>query len=432
LAILLRSIFVAAIIALCTGTAYVMYGRGQVHDLTIAAGASAGEAFVLASAIAEVVERHNPKARITVLETRGSADNVRLLEEGRVDFATVQADMIAGGRSRLVATLYPDAFQLVARANSGIEGFADLSGMRIALPVEGGGEYDSFWRVAEHYGMTASEVVALPMSPDAARLALQVGAADAVFRVRAPGNAMIGAMVAESDARPVEIEQSAALRLRDPSLEVGTIPKGSYRGDPAVPERDLATAAVRRLLLARADLKPEFVHEFVFTLFERRRELLSITPLAGFIEASFATSGTFVPLHDGARRYYDREKPSFLQENAEQIALILSIIAVLGSGALRLLSDRRKGRLDSYNHELLSVYTEAAAAKEPSGLRVLQTRLMTILGRVVDDAEEGRLTTDGFGIFSFTWDAVNDTIRDRLERAETGSQEVREVDDGQG
>ena len=40
---------------------------------------------------------------------------------------------------------------------------------------------------------------------------------------------------------------------------------------------------------------------------------------------------------------------------------------------------------------------------------------MRILGQVVDDAEEGRITSDGFHIFAFTWDAVDQSIRDRVE-----------------
>lgn len=39
---------------------------------------------------------------------------------------------------------------------------------------------------------------------------------------------------------------------------------------------------------------------------------------------------------------------------------------------------------------------------------------MGVLGKVIDDAEEGRITAEGFNIFSFTWESVYESIRDKL------------------
>jgi hypothetical protein len=47
----------------------------------------------------------------------------------------------------------------------------------------------------------------------------------------------------------------------------------------------------------------------------------------------------------------------------------------------------------------------------------MRDRLMDILGDVVDDAEEGRVTEEGFNFFSVTWSAVSEAIRDRLTAA---------------
>lgn len=408
-----KAVMAIALVVLSTLTVFWRFDRGRERVLRLAAGPTDGEAFSLAEGIAEVTHRYNPGIRIEVLETRGSGQNVALIESGRVDLATIQADTTAP-TARLIALLYPDAFQLLVADASPIETVSDLRGHKVALPPRGGGQYESFWFLAEHYDLTPSDLTALPMSAEAAALALEVGAVDAVFRVRAPGNLAVRQLIERIPTRLVPIDQGAAMRLRRPSLETGTIPKGSYRGFPPLPEADLPTADVPRLLIAGSELDPGTVATITRVLFERRRDLVARTPLAGFIAAPDRAVGVFLPLHPGAQRYYDREKPSFIQENAEPIALALSFLILIGSGLLRLTSQSRKVRLDDYNRELLEVWQSAADTDDREQLLRHRDTLMGVLGKVVDDAEEGRITAEGFHIFSFTWESVYESIRDRL------------------
>jgi hypothetical protein len=156
-------------------------------------------------------------------------------------------------------------------------------------------------------------------------------------------------------------------------------------------------------------------------LFQRRRELVIRTPLAGFIAAPDRAVGTFIPVHDGAQRYYDRDQPSYIQENAEPLALGLTLFVLLGSGLLQLTTSRRKRRIDRYNNDVLVLYSEARGTRDPAQLRVYREQLMSILGRVVDDAEEGRITEEGFNLFSFTWRAVDQRFAELSRRVEQRS-----------
>jgi hypothetical protein len=257
------------------------------------------------------------------------------------------------------------------------------------------------------------------MSNVAAAYAMQSGAVDAVFRVRTPGNTAVRDLIEDSRAYLVPIDQAEAMKLRWPALQPGWIPKGSYRGFPPLPEEDLPTAVVQSLLVARTELDDEIVQTITQVLFERSRDLVAITPSAGFVAAADGGRATFLPMHPGAQRYYDREKPSFLQENAELLAVLLSVAVLTGSGLIQLISQRRKGRLDSYNHRILALYSDASETTDPARLIQHRSELMRLLGQVVDDAEEGRITPEGFHIFSFTWDAVNEAISERLAATES-------------
>ena len=112
-------------------------------------------------------------------------------------------------------------------------------------------------------------------------------------------------LIERADITLVPIEQAPALHLRRSAIQPGRIPRGSYRGYPPLPERDLETASVNRLLVASSDVPPDVIYQITEVLFERRRELSELNTLASLIAAPDITGGTTLPLHDGAAQYYD-------------------------------------------------------------------------------------------------------------------------------
>jgi hypothetical protein len=174
-----------------------------------------------------------------------------------------------------------------------------------------------------------------------------------------------------------------------------------------VPEADLPTVAVQRILIAGRSLDEDIAAKLTSVLFERRRELINLTPLAGFIEPPAPGGGTFIPVHLGAQRFYDRDRPSFFQQNAESLALLVTLAAVMGSGLLRLGSRRRKKRIDLYDKEILQLAVRADETEDPAEIRRYQERLFELAAYVVDDAEVGRISPEGFNFFWFTWSMVS-------------------------
>jgi TRAP-type uncharacterized transport system substrate-binding protein len=79
-----------------------------------------------------------------------------LLEVGRAQLATAQADVVPGPSARVLAVLYDDTFQLLVRKDSSTKSFADLRGKRFAL-VKSGGQFQSFLRVAQHFDLHESD-----------------------------------------------------------------------------------------------------------------------------------------------------------------------------------------------------------------------------------------------------------------------------------
>ena len=189
------------------------------------------------------------------------------------------------------------------------------------------------------------------------------------------------------------------------------IPQGCYRGNPALPQQDLETASVQRWLVASKNVPAKVVYQITSVLFERRRELSELNALASLMTAPEVGVGTHLPLHEGAARYYDREKPSVWSEQANFLRTLVSLIAIFGSMVFAFrnwFQSAQKNRADAYNKDLLALYVSAKEHEHPS--EYYQQELGNILSVVIDDLDNDRISRVGFDEFSFTWQAVSQLL----------------------
>jgi len=340
----LRIVLILVIWLATVGVLALWATGGQTTRISLGGGPAGSETFALATAIATVLNRDNGSFHIDVFETGGSTENLALVQSGQLDLGTAQADMVIPDGILGVASLYHDAYHLIVNSETSIHSFADLAGHRIAIPPRSSGQNESFWFLAEHYRLDPSEFIALPMAEEAANFAMIHGQVDAVFRVRAPGNNMIRELIGDHAMRLVPIGQSSALSLKQPAIRTGRIPQGSYRGSPALPVTDLDTAVLERLLIVRAEMAPDIVYKITRGIFDRRSDLVSNNKLAGLISPLGEDSSGVIPAHPGARRYYDREKPGLLQQNARLASAGLYMLVIVCSGFLALRSNWLKRR----------------------------------------------------------------------------------------
>jgi TRAP transporter TAXI family solute receptor len=366
--------FIAVMLALLGLGLFVLWywDSSREHRLLIAAGQRSGQAFQIAKALQQVTERHYPELKLEVFETRGALHNASLLDQGAVQLATVQADQASGRKARLVAEPYPDTFQIVVRRDSGIDAIGDLVGKRIALPPERSGEYESFWFLAKHYALTPEDLKVYTGTERTTDWLLINGDVASILN-----------LIQRVDGKVIPIPQAAALRLQHPAFEAGMIPQGSYNGRPAIPERDEATISVKELLVASEDVPAEVIAKITSVLFEHRRELMDLVPLAGAIAAPDRSGEACLPIHAGVWAFWDRDKPSFIQENAEAIALMISIAVVATSLYLQVATRRRKRVMDAYNAELIELGKRARNAPDFATIDECNALLAGFVGRIV-------------------------------------------------
>lgn len=407
---------VVSVIAVIAFGVQLIREHNRVYHITLATGGKTGEYYAFGQAFAQLVQRHDPKIQIEVLETKGSKQNMQDLNDNTVQLALVQSDTPVLPNVQGVALLFPEVFHFIARQDSGMKGIGDLKGKRIALMPEGSGSYDLFWPLSNHYGLQATDFDYRPMSPTAAQAALLNGEVDALFRVIAMGNSAVGDLLTSGEAILLPIDQVEALQLSLPYLERTYIPKGTYDGGSPIPSQDLPVVAVSAILVTNQQVDPHIIQTLTRILHEFRNELVVDYPRAAMIRLPDAGRNLGMPLHAGAKAYYNQDQPNFLVEYSEPIGLLISVSLLLVSGLWQFrlwLIGRQKNRADMYNLEILELIDQVHHAQTLAELIDIRQKLFDILRQVVVDLDIDRISAESFQSFTFPWEVAITTIRHR-------------------
>jgi TRAP transporter TAXI family solute receptor len=98
--------------------------------------------------------------------------------------------------------------------------------------------------------------------------------------------------------RPIPSELVA--KIGNPAYVAGTIPAGTYDGQPA----EVPTALVMTLLVTREAISDDVVYGMTKSLFDHLDLLVQTHPAAKDIDVAKAPFGLPIPLHPGAEKYY--------------------------------------------------------------------------------------------------------------------------------
>ncbi len=432
------------------------------YKIILTAGKKTGESYILSKALARVAQKHT-NIRIDVCETDGTGDNIKSLKGEslitkaeclsgestknlKAHLGTAQADIYPGSDARVLTNLYQDHFHLLVNPKKislpqKIKDFtiASLQNKTVETP-KGGGQRKSFEKIAnKHFKIHFYFIDSKPEN------------ADAIFRVRVLGNEQIRRLIG-SGWKLVPIKQVDAIQqTKYPAYSPSKIPHGVYQGSPAAPEVDLETIAVQRTLLARKDVPNWVVEKIVTILSENRQEIKeeikviakerygskktfdpeTIYPLVNRFERPKNNSN--VQIHKGALSYYDRNNPSFIQENADYLALLLTLVLLTGSWLLRIKiwRDRymkseanekvdryidevvKQMKLNSQNQAVYSTVDELTQSLEDLFGR--QEKLNQEFQKASYSLDIEEISQSGFRVFSEAYKSARETIEQAVE-----------------
>ena len=311
---------VAAVVAASTAFGAGAASAQDQTFITIGTGGVTGVYYPTGGAICRLVNRGRSEhgIRCGVESTGGSVYNINAIRAGELEFGVAQSDWqyhAYNGTSRFeeqgpfenlraVFSVHPEPFTVVARADSGIENFEDLRGMRVNVGNPGSGQRGTMEVLMEAMGWTmddfsiASELQAAEQSQ-----ALCDNNIDAmVYTVGHPSGSIQEATTA-CDSVLVNVTGPAVDQLvaDNPFYRYATIPGGMYRGN----DEDVQTFGVGATFVTSADVPDDVVYEVVRAVMENIDQFRSLHPaFANLDPREMANDGLSAPLHPGAERYY--------------------------------------------------------------------------------------------------------------------------------
>ncbi len=246
-------------------------------------------------------------------ESRGSVESCRLVGTRQADFALAQSDVVAMAwrgswifeslaphrELRGVTALFPEAVQIVVKADSPIRTVADLAGRRLSAGPVGSGSRLNAQQILEATGLGGPGGVTLVESPDLddSFRQLAAGKVDAVSLTMAYPARPLEEFSVRTPVRLVPIPPETAGRLGPGAsghLPI-TIPSGTYLGQ----DEELPTLGVMAMLVTHSEVPAARVEAMLSLLFEGD----SPAATGGLVTRRSATIPLPIPLHPAAEAW---------------------------------------------------------------------------------------------------------------------------------
>jgi hypothetical protein len=203
------------------------------------------------------VNAQEPKLRVEPRNTKGSTENLPLLEAGKVDIALVAGELASaalakpGTPHRIVAAIYSSPGMFIVRGDSPIHGISELQGKPVVLGAQASGITALGRTVLAALGVEVKEITlekvadGPPMLTDGRAAALWgAGVGWPAFAALAKQG---GRLMAPS-AREIE-----TILAKNPALQAVTLPADSYPGQ----HQALASVGSWSYVFASPDLPEE-------------------------------------------------------------------------------------------------------------------------------------------------------------------------------
>jgi TRAP transporter TAXI family solute receptor len=287
---------------------------GDRTAVTLGTATPGGGFPVYGQAVADTVNEVDPSLEVTTRHTKGSTENVPLLEAGALDLALVQGEVAhealngigrAPARLHLLAAMYSTPGMFVVRADSPYRAIGDLVGQPVAFGAQGSGLVILARYVLDGLGLDRDrdfQGVFLERAGDGPAMVLD-------GRVAALWGGGLGwpgfAAVANSPARARFVVPDAdgirRIQSRHPFLKTMTVPAHSYPGQPGA----LVSVGSWSFIMTRRDLPDEVAYRLARALHRGERALGE--RLAQARETTAANTAGAAPrpdlIHPGVRRY---------------------------------------------------------------------------------------------------------------------------------
>ncbi len=318
---------------------------GEKITLRLATGSKTGVYYPMGCGIKAVIEQAYPNdVSVEVVETSGTVENLRLIDQEQVDLALVQNDTayyfshgkvmfcLPSTKAQAIASLYTELIQIFATQKSGIEYLDQLKGRRIRTGSPPEDMSNSATQIFASAGWEATDLTDVRCKFSEARELLLANTLDAaVITAGTPTpllTEVIDGISLQDYVTLIPIGEGLANRLirEFPYFVYTEIPERTYANQ----EKAIKTMGVRAILVARKGFEhtktngrkvpPEFIRNITELVFEKEKVIRTQHGVEGADLTKYELSlkdglygildhklNPIIPIHPEAREFYMRK-----------------------------------------------------------------------------------------------------------------------------
>jgi TRAP transporter TAXI family solute receptor len=288
----------------------------QQTRITLGTATPGGGFPLYGNTLAEVLNAADPSLSIEPRNTKGSNENIPLLEKGELDIALVagepayEAFMGLAGRpktnAKILTAMYSSPGMFVVRADSPYKTIRDLVGQPVAFGAKGSGLPILSRYVLDGLGLKQDEdfkPLYLDRAGDGPAMVLE-GRAAALWGagIGWPGFAAVASSPSGARFIAPDASEIARIRARHSFLKPLTVPAGSYPGQTA----PIDSVGSWSFVLTRENLPDDVAYRLARTL--HASEAAFCQRLAQACETTAANTLSAAPdvalIHPGAMKYF--------------------------------------------------------------------------------------------------------------------------------
>jgi TRAP transporter TAXI family solute receptor len=284
-------------------------------DTVILGTATPGGGFpVYGQAVAETINETDPTLSVQTRNTKGSTENVPLLEAGQLDLGLVTGEvaheaMTGVGRPpadlRVLTAMYSTAGMFVVRADTTYRSIDDLKGKPVAFGAKGSGLVVLARYVLEGLGldmMRDFQAVFLDQAGDGPKMVMD-GRVAALWGGGTGWPGFVAVARGPAGARFIAPDASGVRQIQSkhPFLKTLTVPAGSYPGQDAA----IVSVGSWSLILMRPAVADDVAYRLARALHRGEAALGQRLAQASETTAANTVAAVTSPdvIHPGVRRY---------------------------------------------------------------------------------------------------------------------------------
>ena len=290
----------------------------QKATVVFSAGPTGGTWTPMAAATAQVIKKKFPEVDVQV-EPGAALVNMEKIRTDKADLGWSMTTVLAEARSGTgqwagkkteqalyVANYYPNVWQLIVPADSGIKSLKDLKGKPVSLPARGNTSLADGWEpLLKANGLTLNDLGPKSygtLSSNGEAMRNRQALASGWFTV-VPGSFVLDVGSAMK-LRMIEVTDEEFRKMKEYNTGFAryTIKAGVYK-DQGI-EGDVHTIQSPTVLMASSKTPADVIYKVTKAIVEGRGEFASVSKVMEGVTAASMAENFGLPYHPGAERYY--------------------------------------------------------------------------------------------------------------------------------